>query len=209
MNFSLPYPHNLHWLTHKEKAGIQIQCAEVDGSPFKAVRGTMTVSATVVDCINLIKDGTRLHEWIDGCNFSAQHETLPKREVEPDSNKNAPTRFIAQLIYSVPWPLKDVISTELNTLTWASDSKSAQLHYQTLTPAHPSEKQHAKKCQSMLHTEGVWIVSYVNDNLSIITHTGYAKPGGKIPAPLVNSSALSGQEASFATLRKLLETQKS
>ena len=192
MNFSIAFPHDLHWQQHHEKSGIQVLSADVQGSPYKAIRGIMEAPHSIAHCIDIIGDGNRLQEWVEGCGLSAQHETVND------------TQFIVQLIYSVPWPLKNVISTELNTLAWNEEKTCVQLHYQTATPQHPSEKQHLKKCHSMQHTVGVWVINRIDDNNSLITHTGYANPGGKIPATLLNSSAFSGQESSFVQLRKIL-----
>jgi len=200
MNFLHPYPHGLDWQTHKNKSGIQIWWADVPNSSYKAIRGEMIVPHNAELCIHIIRDGSRLQDWVDGCCASAQLETM--RETFANEGEN--TQFIAQLIYSVPWPFKNIISTEHNTLTWNSNNSAVHLHYQSAKPQHPSEKQHAKKCQPMLHTEGIWIVEKINDTESRISHTGFADPGGKIPPSLVNSSALSGQEVSFISLRKLL-----
>lgn len=199
MNFLTPYPHGLDWQLHTKKSDIAVYWAEVKNSPFKAVRGEMTVGATIDKCVNNLKNGDTLQEWIDGCTLS---RLLPN-----DTNKeiNTNNQFIAQLIYSVPWPLKNIISTELNTLTWSNGGKQALLHYQTVTPQHSSEKQHLKKCHPMKHTEGIWIVEAIDDKNSLISHAGFANPGGKIPAPLLNSSTLSGQESSFIALRKELQ----
>jgi len=192
MNFSIPFPHDLHWQEHSKKSGTQVLWADVKDSPYKAIRGLTQVPHSITLCLEIIRNGDRLQEWVDGCCLSAQYETLNDAQ------------FIAQLIYSVPWPLKNIISTELNTLTWNEEKTSVQLHYQSATPQHHSEKQHLKKCQPMQHTIGVWVINRIDDKNCLITHTGFANPGGKIPAALLNSSALSGQESSFIQLRKTL-----
>lgn len=199
MNFITPYPHDLDWQRHTEKSDITVQWAAVKNSPFKAVRGEMIVQASIDQCINRLKNGCTLQDWIDGC---IQSILLPHTSNKKES---CDEQFIAQLIYAVPWPLKNVISTELNTLIWTNEGTRAQLYYQTVTPQHPSEKQHLKKCQPMKHTEGVWIVEAIDERISRISHAGFADPGGKIPAPLLNNSALSGQESSFIALRKELQ----
>ena len=199
MNFITPYPHNLNWQLHSKKSDIVVHWAEVKNSPFKAVRGDMAVRASIDQCVNCLKNGNTLQDWIDGCIQSTLHANEINSEINNDN------RFIAQLIYAVPWPLKNVISTELNTLRWSYKGERAQLHYQTLTPQHTSEKQHLKKCQPMKHTEGIWIIEAIDEKNSRISHAGFANPGGKIPASLLNSSALSGQESSFIALRKKLQ----
>ena len=199
MNFITPYPHDLDWQLHKQKSDIAVHWAEVKNSPFKAVRGEMTVRASINQCVNSLKSGDTLQEWIDGCILSTPLLNDTTKE------KNTDNQFIVQLIYAVPWPLKNVISTELNTLSWSNEGKQAHLHYQSITPQHSSEKQHLKKCHPMKHTEGIWIVEAIDDKNSLISHAGFANPGGKIPAPLLNSSTLSGQESSFIALRKQLQ----
>ena len=203
MNFITPHPHGLNWQRHSEKSDIAVHWADVKNSPFKAVRGEMIVRASIDQCVNRLKNGDTLQEWIDGCILSTLIASESPREI--NNEKHSGYQFIAQLIYAVPWPLKNVISTELNTLTWSNEGKRAQLHYQSVTPQHPSEKQHLKKCQPMKHTEGIWIIETVDEKNSRISHAGFANPGGKIPAPLLNSSALSGQESSFIALRKQLQ----
>lgn len=198
MNFTTSHPHDLHWQLHKEKSNITVYWADVKNSPFKAVRGEMTVQASIDQCVSHLKNGNTLQEWIDGC---VQSTLLPNNTDGVDHSDN---QFVAQLIYAVPWPLKNVISTELNTLTWSNQGKQAQIHYQTLTPQHASEKQQLKKCHPMKHTEGIWIIEAIDEKNSRISHAGFADPGGKIPVPLLNSSALSGQESSFIALRKQL-----
>jgi hypothetical protein len=211
MNFITPYPHDLNWQLHSKKSDIVVHWAEVKNSPFKAVRGDMTVQASIDHCVNHLKNGNTFQDWIDGCIQSsllannASSEISDENNSEGNSGKNSDNRFIAQLIYAVPWPLKNVISTELNTLRWSNNGDGAQLHYQTVTPQHTSEKQHLKKCQPMKHTEGIWIIEAIDEKSSRISHAGFANPGGKIPASLLNSSALSGQESSFAALRKKLQ----
>ena len=199
MNFITPYPHGLDWRRHSEKSDIAVHWADVKNSPFKAVRGEMIVRASIDQCTNQLKNGNTLQDWIDGCIQSTLLPNTTNREESRDE------QFIAQLIYAVPWPLKNVISTELNTVTWGDEGTRVQLHYQTVTPQHSSEKQHLKKCQPMKHTEGIWIVEVIDEGSCRISHTGFADPGGKIPAPLLNSSALSGQESSFIALRKELQ----
>lgn len=199
MNFTTPHPHGLDWQLHSEKSDIVVHWAEVKNSPFKAVRGDMTVRASIDQCVNCLKNGDTLQSWIDGCIQSTLLANDAIRGVDNDEH------FIAQLIYAVPWPLKNVISTELNTLTWSKEGNQARLHYQTVTPQHSSEKQHLKKCQPMKHTEGIWIVEAIDEVNSRISHTGFANPGGKIPAPLLNNSALNGQHSSFVALRKQLQ----
>ena len=204
MNFITPYPHDLDWRLHTEKSDITVQWAAVKNSQFKAVRGEMIVQAPVDQCINRLKNGNTLQDWIDGCTQSILLPNTTNRE-ESSKEEGSDEQFIAQLIYAVPWPLKNVISTELNTLTWTNEGTRAQLHYQTVTPQHSSEIQHLKKCQPMKHTEGIWIVEAIDEKNSRISHAGFANPGGKIPASLLNSSALSGQESSFIALRKKLQ----
>ncbi len=204
MNFITAYPHDLNWQRHTEKSDITVQWATVKNSSFKAVRGEMMVQASINQCINQLKNGNALQDWIDGCIQSILlPNTSSKKEISYEESSDE--QFIAQLIYAVPWPLKNVISTELNTLTWSNEGTRAQLYYQTVTPQHSSEKQHLKKCHPMKHTEGIWIVEAIDESISRISHAGFADPGGKIPAPLLNSSALNGQESSFIALRKQLQ----
>ena len=100
------------WEDKRNKKGILIQTSAVEDSPFRAVRGEMTVRASVSSLVALVEDLPACPNWADLCKEAYL------------VNRVSPTESYAYIYNDVPFPVSD--RDVHSHVVWSVDEESGK-----------------------------------------------------------------------------------
>lgn len=98
--FLFPNPVNENWIERKNKNNITVYTRNVETSPYKEIKSTTRVKATLGSIVRVLSDVDRFTAWIYNCDSASLIRKVSDREIYSYQR------------FHVPWPAsnRDVIS---------------------------------------------------------------------------------------------------
>ncbi len=178
------------WKEKRNKKGIVIQTSDVAGSSFKAVRGEMTVNASVESLYGLVDDLAACPDWADLC----KEARLEKRV--------SPTENYAYIYNDVPFPVSD--RDVYIHVVW---SKINQRVTMTSVASEGGPPKH-KKAVRIQNAISQWHFTPNEDGTTKVENFAHIDPNGPTPAWITNMLLVDSPYKSMSKMRKLVEAGK-
>ena len=153
------------WELKKDDDGIQVLTRAVDGSRFKAVRATMTVTTDLSALVALVRDTDACAEWAHLCKSAAEHEVVSETELYVYTHND------------LPWPVSD--RDALAYVIWAKDPATGAV---TMTARAVGESDLGKRRGIVRLTDALtsWTFRPVEGGIRVISDA-HVDPGGPLP----------------------------
>ena len=172
------------WELKKDDDGIQVLTRAVDGSRFKAVRATMTVTTDLSALVALVRDTDACAEWAHLCKSAAEHEVVSETELYVYTHND------------LPWPVSD--RDALAHVIWAKDPATGAV---TMTARAVGESDLGKRRGIVRLTDALtsWTFRPVEGGIRVISDA-HVDPGGPLPAWITNLLLV---DAPFQTMTRM------
>ena len=178
------------WELEYDKDGIQIFTQTIEGSSFKAFRGTVTADTHLLNVMAHHADLEAMTEWLQDCQKS---ELLSQHEG---------THFYIYQQTSAPWPVSD----RDYVLHMQIDQDQLNFVITINFEATQAVKKADKDCVPITELRGYWRFTPIETNKVFIEYQTSADPAGDIPAWLANSFVI---DQPLGTLKKLKQRVES
>ncbi len=174
------------WELKKDKDGIRVFTKKIQGSPMRAFRGEMELTANLDIIESLFKDVVRFTEWSPGA-----------KKVEPLKEEVNSRTFYLQT--EAPWPVTD--RDGIYQFTFQREAGKLTINATCLPEYLPPRKKHVRVPKS----EGFWQFEEKADGLIHIIYENHSEPGGSIPGWLANSAVVNLPFESLQNLRQMVQ----
>lgn len=177
------------WTLKKDKEGIKVYTKKVEGSDYKAFRGTTTIDAPATAVVAAIRD---LDSYVKWSHMTKTASILAE---------NGETELVTYVQSDAPWPVSD--RDGIYVLNFSQDPTSKVIKITTTcSPDYIAQKEGYVRVPS---TEGFWEITPKGTNKCLVNYENHSEPGGSIPGWLANSSVIN---IPFNTLSGLKEVAK-
>lgn len=171
------------WQLKKDEDGIQVFVRDIQGSEFRAFRGTVKLHSSLGAIVAVLKDGEMVKTWLKDCE---QSQFLSAFD---------PAGYIMYYRTDAPWPVQDRdyalryrLEQDPQTLTVTLSFKGDA----SLTPERD-------ECVRVSQIEGAWRLTPQTDGSVQLEYEVSADPNGSLPAWLANQFVV---DQPFHTLKK-------
>ncbi|MEN1727223.1 MAG: START domain-containing protein [Pseudomonadota bacterium] len=180
----LSWADEMDWETKRDRDGIQVFTSAVAGSPYDAVRSTMTIASSLSALVALVLDTEACPEWADLCAESNVFETVSE------------TEFYVYTLNDVPWPVSDRDAT--THVVWTQDPETLEV---TMTATLVTGKR-PKRRRTVRLAEGTtgWSFQPLGNGEVRITSSAHLEPGGAVPGWLSNRLLV---DSPFTTMQRM------
>ncbi|MEM7357513.1 MAG: START domain-containing protein [Pseudomonadota bacterium] len=177
------------WEDKRNKEGILIQTSSVKGSPFKAVRGEMTVKATVSSLVALVEDLPACPEWAALC----REARLEKRV--------SPTESYAYIYNDIPFPVSD--RDVYTHVVWTQDPETGKVSMTSIATEGGTPKTKAVRLENAMSQ---WHFTPNGDGTTKVENFAHIDPNGPTPAWITNMMLVDSPFSSMTEMRKIVES---
>lgn len=177
------------WKEKKNKDGIVISTSSVDGSPFKAVRGEMTVKASVASLFALVEDNAACAEWAALCKESRVEERI------------SGTESYVYIYNDIPFPVTD--RDVYTHVVWTRDPVSNKLSMTSTASEGGTPKTKAIRIKKAVSQ---WHFTPNGDGTTKVENFAHINPNGPTPAWITNLMLVSSPYKTMLKMRKIVES---
>lgn len=177
------------WQEKKNEKGIQIYTSSVEGSPFKAVRGVMTIAASVKELVALVEDLPACPQWADLC----KEARLEKRISESES--------YVYIYNDIPFPVTD--RDVYAHVTWAVDPDSNKV---SMTSRASEGGPATGKAVRLIDAVSQWHFTPISESQTLVENFAHIDPNGPTPAWLTNLMLVSSPFKTMVKMREITES---
>lgn len=178
------------WEDKRNKQGILIQTSAVEDSPFRAVRGEMTVRASVSSLVALVDDLPACPKWADLC----KEAYLVSRV--------SPTESYAYIYNDVPFPVSD--RDVHSHVVWSVDKASGKVSMTSRATEGGPEKK--KKAVRIMDAVSQWHFTPIGDGSTKVENFAHIDPNGPTPAWITNLLLVDSPYKTMLKMRELVES---
>ena len=178
-----------HWEEKRNKKGIVIETSKVADSSFRAVRGEMTVKASVSSLIALVEDMESCSKWADLCKESR----VEKRVSETES--------YAYVYNDLPFPVSD--RDVYAHVTWTQEPTSGRVTMTSRATQGGTPKSKAVRIQDAVSQ---WHFTANQDGSTKVESFAHIDPNGPTPAWITNMMLIDSPYKSMTKMREIVES---
>ena len=177
------------WEEKKNKNGIAIYTSSVAGSPFKAVRGVMEVTASVSSLVALVEDLPACPKWAAFCKKANLEERL------------SDTESYAYIYNDIPFPVSD--RDVYTHVVWSIDASSNKV-----SMTSRAVQGGPKKTKAVRLTDAVsqWHFTPSDNGKVLVENFAHIDPNGPTPAWITNMMLIDSPFDSMSEMRKIVES---
>lgn len=177
-----------NWEEKRNRDGIVIYTSKVEGSPFKAVRGVMTVTGKVESLVALVEDLPACPDWAAMCKEA--------RLISRDS----PTRTHIYVYNDIPFPVSD---RDVYALTeWEVKDNGTVSMTSSAQPGGVEETRAVRLVDAITQ----WHFTDQGDGTVQVENYAHIDPNGPTPAWITNMLLVDSPFDSMTNMRKLIES---
>lgn len=176
------------WELKRDKSGIRIYTSQVEGSPFKAVRGEMTVRGSITSLVALVEDLAACPEWADLC----KEARLEKRISDTES--------YAYIYNDIPFPVSD--RDVYTKIVWRRDAVSGKVTMTSTASPGGTPKTKAVRIENAVSQ---WHFTPLDDDTVLVESFAHIDPNGPTPAWITNLMLVDSPYKSKLAMRRLIE----
>lgn len=161
---------DLEWELKRDRDGVQVYTASVEGSRHKAVRAQMTVPHAVHELVALVMDTEACPEWAALCKESSVAESVSVTEA---------------YIYTyndLPWPVRD--RDAVGHVNWSVNPDTGEVGMTARIVAGKVDPHR----RALRLSEGItsWRFTPLADGSTEVVSFAHLDPGGAVPSWITN-----------------------
>lgn len=179
----------LNWKEKRNKNGIIISTSKVQGSKYKAVRGTMTIKGKLSSFVALVQDTASCSQWVDLCKKSSRFQNISNQE------------YLVYTYLDIPFPAKD--RDVLAHVRWVQDPNSLKVSMTSKPTTGIMKKTKAVRIEQAT-TE--WHFTPQSDGTVLIETFAHVNPNGPAPAWLTNMLLVKYPYKTMNSMRRIIES---
>ncbi|CAM4435642.1 START domain-containing protein [Vibrio agarivorans] len=176
-----------NWHEVKDKKGVKVYNQSIEGSSFKAFRAEMTVDANLTTLIAAFNDVEAGTSWVE----NVDEMRLVKTTTVADT--------VTYTLSKAPWPVSDRDAVVHNITTQDPETLVVTIDQAAVPDFVPRVKGNVRIEQ----LNSTWTFTPVSETETYVTYQVFTEPGGKLPAWLVNTVAVSQPYKTFLGLRDM------
>jgi hypothetical protein len=177
-----------NWVEKRNKDGITLFTSTVEGSPFKAVRGVMTVKGSVNSLVALIEDLAACPQWAAMC----EEARVVSRVSDVES--------YAYIYNNVPFPVSD--RDVYAHVVWSADESTGRVTMTSQATLGGVDETNAVRL-SEAFTQ--WHFTAQADGVVLVENFAHINPNGPTPAWITNMLLIDAPYDSMFEMRILIE----
>ncbi|MEO0367939.1 MAG: START domain-containing protein [Pseudomonadota bacterium] len=177
------------WEDKKNSKGITISTSAVEGSPFKAVRGEMTVNASVKDLVALVEDLAVCPEWAALCKEARLEQRI------------SPTESFAYIYNDIPFPVTD--RDVYTHIVWTEDTDTQRV---TMTSKATEGGPAKTKAVRLVDAVSQWHFTPNDDGTTYVESFAHIDPAGPTPAWITNLMLVDSPFKTMVKMREIVES---
>ena len=173
------------WTLKTEKNGIKVYTKSFENSPFKAIKTTFTIDASLTRITAVLLDIKNTGDWV----YSTKSAVV--------LNQISQSELVYYSEISVPWP---VSNRDFIVRLKVSQDRATKA-VTVLADNLPNHLPVYKNIVRIPHSYSKWVIEPVNASQVKVEYVLQVDPGGSVPAWLINMFATRGPLESFIGLR--------
>jgi hypothetical protein len=174
-----------NWEEQRDKKGILIETSAVAGSDFKAVRGEMSVKASVSSLVALVEDLASCADWAALCKEARTEKRISE------------TESYAYIYNDIPFPVSD--RDVYAHVVWVQDPDTNQVSMISTATAGGTPETGAVRIQQAVSQ---WHFTPNSDGTTKVENFAHINPNGPTPAWVTNMMLV---DSPFKTMQKMRE----
>lgn len=174
------------WKLESDVAGVKVYSRAVDGSPFRQIKATAEVNASLEAVIAILTDYNNYKLWMNNITDSQV------------INQESDTVHYVYAYENTPWPVQDRFCVSKMTLIQQIDD--AILQFESV----PRYMESPRDAIEFTRHKGHWRVHRGRSGCEI-EYFLESNPGGYVPSWLINQMAYGGPSKTIQNLRTLAE----
>jgi len=179
------------WTLEKNKEEIQVFTRKVDGYAIKEYKAITTLTTTIADLVELMKNHENLKSWFVKCPISKRLKKVSDND------------YYVYFLNDAPWPVSD--RDNVTKMTFERLENGTQLIYLKGVPDYIPEKSGIVRLPRM---QAKWIFEPQPNGQVKVTQQVLADLGGKVPGWLVNFAIVEAPFETLSNLRKRIESKE-
>lgn len=176
------------WEQQRDRDGIEILTSSVDGSPYKAVRGVMTVRGSVASLFALVEDTEACPNWAAFCKESRVEQRISEFE------------SYVYVYNDMPFPVSD--RDVYTHVVWSRDPASKRISMTSTATDGGTKRTKAVRIENAVSQ---WHFTPESDGTTIVENFGHIDPNGPTPAWITNMLLVDSPFDSMQKMRELIE----
>lgn len=181
----------LEWELRKDRRGIQVYTARVDGSKHRAVFSTMEINARPESVVALLLDLPNCRQWATMCRDARIEQSLSE------------TQSIVYGRNDIPFPVRDRDS--YSHVSWLADRDTGTIvmHSEALpADTYPQRKGVVR----VDYARASWRIVPIGEGKLIIENYIHIDPNGQLPSWLTNTLIDNAPYKALRKMRSVLKT---
>ena len=176
------------WEQQRDKKGIIIETSSVAGSDFKAVRGEMSVKASVSSLVALVEDLPSCPDWAALCKEARVEKRI------------SDTESYAYIYNDIPFPVSD--RDVYAHVVWVQEPATRKVSMTSTATAGGTPKTDAVRIQKAVSQ---WHFTPNNDGTTKVENFAHIDPNGPTPAWITNMMLVDSPFKSMQNMREIVE----
>jgi hypothetical protein len=177
------------WQERKNKQGITIFTSSVKGSSFKAVRGVMTVNASVASLVALVEDMPACSDWAALCKESRVEERV------------SATESYVYVYNDIPFPVSD--RDVYAHVVWTKQAETKRVTMTSTAATGGTPKTSAVRIKDAVSQ---WHFTPSEGDTTTVENFAHINPNGPTPAWITNMMLVDSPFKTMKNMRKIVES---
>ena len=179
-----------NWNLVKEEAGIKVYTKTESGSKYKAFKAEMQVSCKIEDILEVLKNTDSINNWVANC-----------KEVKLLKTEDHDQYYYIETSLPLPFENRDMV-----------------YHFQYIKINSGQERVNVTGIPDYIHprkgivrivkSNGYWLLTSIDTNMTAVIYQMHVEPGGLIPAWLANPFIKNVPFSTFKELRDIVQKTK-
>ena len=178
-----------NWQEKRNKNGISIYTSKVEGSPFKAVRGSMTIAGSVESLVALIEDLPACSDWADLCKEARLIERVSDMET------------FVYIYNDIPFPVSD--RDVYVNMSWSIEKSTGKTSMTSIARKGGPDKTKAVRLQDAFSQ---WHFTPLGEGKVLVENFAHIDPNGPTPAWITNMLLVDSPFKSMSAMRDIIES---
>jgi hypothetical protein len=175
------------WLLVKDKQGVKLYTASIDGSDYVAVKAVAQIDASMETIVAVLGDGEGCNQWRELCQSSRVLKTLP------DSQRTI------YMVLNMPWPLADRDMVIHSRTTLDNENKAFTVNFTSAQDSYPMQEYIRAISSGRYHIRPT---SQQQVEFSMVMHT---ELGGNLSPSIINDRLVKNTLADVTRLVAIAE----
>ncbi len=181
---------DFEWTLERDREEVQVYTRPVDDSKFKAVKSTMTITASLGELVALVRDSSACSDWAALCKKAEKLEIVSE------------TELYVYTLNDLPWPVSD--RDAIAHVVWSQNPTDLSV---TMNATVVSDKLPKNKgIVRLAYGVTSWVFTPVGDGRVEVVSRAHLDPGGVTPAWLTNRLLVDSPFDTMVAMREVTQS---